>query len=858
MSNNEEDFKNASIQDEQLIKNLESETSKPQTADDHEGSRDSKPLTAHSNTSKSSDDSKAAEIAGIANNDHLDLSIRNSEVKNESKENVQILDNSEIIQVETKAEIQQFELNSHPTTADTELQLKFEVANSTEVEFVEEENSQVLMNIQSNDAGYGGEFESEDQKESRDSNHINVEANEIIHMPEMQNNIEQFIDVEVQASQPKDEITINFENFDEDLQTKAEGGEKSTNDSKFVEFDKSVEGEEFKSGLISSNLNTWHRKLYMGGYRHKETKVEYFHSTTQTTTAQEKKAMAAAPKNHRDTQTKFTRNRISQATVESSTQMTKPGVYVSTETDYELTPSKYVTADDFHAFIEKTVIRIQCFIRRCIACRIVEKKRKEKRIRGMALAAKEKRRKQLAEKRRNKEIESRLHPKTSKDFEILYNGLENWRIQETQKINNANFSEPARLTALADLLDQEASLIQKIDRLKITANEENKELSIVNLLDKMSSPKKWAVHSKLGGFCSVDTPNTIRARELRDLYHALNIPLLSVDERLQILLHVKYTVKEFDCNLTRDIVELIDREGDLVSRGREAKSLEGLRRRISNLFLQFIQTPEFNPESKAHQKFPDAGQSWKREQSVYYCRGCTKYLASTEFYLSTTMRHLGRCKLCTMKENIANQRKDDSCYVEMLKMARGQEVAKSQNDPEDKFSKENGESEQGKQSYNAISLLQESDIRYLVDTIWNRQSAVSGSKKIEELVLTRWNPKLELSPWNVILLTVSEASNHEMQEDPESVYTDEFVRRCQQRHIAAKKHFSSLPYMEKYLKGKFNHKDVNGFNGLNDEVKKKSKKGGSDNIITPPSLGKKEDSVNVSNLSITGTVIASK
>jgi hypothetical protein len=90
----------------------------------------------------------------------------------------------------------------------------------------------------------------------------------------------------------------------------------------------------------------------------------------------------------------------------------------------------------------------------------------------------------------------------------------------------------------------------------------------------MASPKKWMCHDDK--YAMVDTPHTIRARELRDLYHALNLPMLSVDERLQILLHVKYTTKEFDCNLTREIVELIDREGDLVSRGRPERSLEGL------------------------------------------------------------------------------------------------------------------------------------------------------------------------------------------------------------------------------------------------------------------------------------------
>ena len=437
-------------------------------------------------------------------------------------------------------------------------------------------------------------------------------------------------------------------------------------------------------------------------------------------------------------------------------------------------------------------------------------------------------RRELAEKRRKNEIESRLHPKSTKDFEILYNGLENWRIQEAKKINEAGFSEPARLTALADLLDQEAALIQKIDRLKITALEENRETGIANLLDKMASPKKWMINGPKGGVCHVDTPNTIRARELRDLYHALNIPLLSVDERLQILLHVKYTVKEFDCTLTRDIVELIDREGDLVSRGRDAKSLEGLRKRTSNLFLQFIQTPEFNPESKVYQKFPNAGQSWKREQAVYYCRGCTKYLPSTEFYLSTTLRNLGKCKECTMKENIANQRKDDTSYVEILKMARGQEG-----------NKEIKRSAREIQ-FNAISLLQESDVRYLVDTIWNRQSAVSGNKNIEELVLTRWQQSQELSPWNVILLTHAEASNHDKQSNPFSVYSDEFIARVQQKHLAAKQHFEQLPAMEKYLKKQY----------LESGGRLSSKKN------SLPSLAKKEDFA--SDLSISGNPIQNR
>ena len=38
------------------------------------------------------------------------------------------------------------------------------------------------------------------------------------------------------------------------------------------------------------------------------------------------------------------------------------------------------------------------------------------------------------EKKRKVEIERRMHPKKTKDFDILYNELEAWRLNETKKI----------------------------------------------------------------------------------------------------------------------------------------------------------------------------------------------------------------------------------------------------------------------------------------------------------------------------------------------------------------------------------------------------------------------------------------
>ena len=54
------------------------------------------------------------------------------------------------------------------------------------------------------------------------------------------------------------------------------------------------------------------------------------------------------------------------------------------------------------------------------------------------------------------------------------------------------------------------------------------------------------------------------------------------------------------------VVELIDREADMLNRGRSEASLGGLRKRLANLFLQFIETPEFNPEAARFQKVREA------------------------------------------------------------------------------------------------------------------------------------------------------------------------------------------------------------------------------------------------------------
>mmetsp|Transcript_66368 Transcript_66368/g.154221 ORF Transcript_66368/g.154221 Transcript_66368/m.154221 type:complete len:555 (+) Transcript_66368:68-1732(+) len=342
-------------------------------------------------------------------------------------------------------------------------------------------------------------------------------------------------------------------------------------------------------------------KPYLGGFRNKQTGLQYHHAITQTAPTQKRELHTI--RFHREVQTCEHRTRSTQCKKENGTQMSKVGLYIDTANDVVKTPRRpyFSSADKAALMLEKCVV-IQCHARGMIARRRSRQLRKA-RVEREELEAKEAERRQLeADLRHKREVERRMHPRTFEDFSVLYKELEAWRLNEAKRIEKSGFDEATRRAAQRELLHKETKLLQTIDKLKIQAHTSNRDAKIKKKLESMSQPKVWAQND--GDITTVHTPFTTRAKELMDLYSGLRLPLLTVDERLDVLLHVKWTVKEFDCNLTREIVDLIDREADMLNRGRPEKSFQGLRRRLANLFLQFIETPEFNPEAMKFQKVP--------------------------------------------------------------------------------------------------------------------------------------------------------------------------------------------------------------------------------------------------------------
>jgi len=515
-------------------------------------------------------------------------------------------------------------------------------------------------------------------------------------------------------------------------------------------------------------------KPYMGGYRHKVNNVEFHHASAQTQSKQ--RAVSNVERFCRDTQTVAQRHAVQQTTNHTSTQMTGIGCYVSNMEDKLVVPGKYVTADEFKAAQLQQVIIIQKYYRRWLAQRYVIQVRDDKQKRLEWEREEEVRKKKEKEDRIRREFERRMNPSSKEDFDLLYHALQKWRSEELERINQT-LSGAERKAALCQLLEQETNLIGSIGRHKIEADTENRQKRIQGFLDKAAAPKRWKGGD--GKITEMDTPYTIRAQQLRDIYNSINMKYLTQDERLDVLLTLKHTVKEHDCKLTKEIIELIDREADLLMRGIRENSLEGLRKRIATLFLQYIKTPTFNPEAARLLKVPQDPMEMRKD--IYFCSGCNQYLASTEFQLATNSRSVGRCHQCTKTDNDARIRQDYSHYRYMLKALRQQEEAYSDGSK-------------------IAFLLQENDLRHLVENVWNSQSALSAWDDLYDLVLVRWDAHSEWAPWNCVLLTKEEASAHAKLDNMEEAYGKTFIHRVKHKHTLARNYFSRLPGMAEFMR----------------------------------------------------------
>ena len=340
-------------------------------------------------------------------------------------------------------------------------------------------------------------------------------------------------------------------------------------------------------------------KRFLGGFRNKTTGTVSHHASTQTV---RRGKAATTVRFHRETQTQRWESRSVQSTREVGVQMARKDLALSGEHDYTLVPRPYFTAHQLALLKHKQAVEVQAFLRICFAARRVQRLRSTRDDALQSEVEKRAREEEAKRKELARQARRRAHPRSREDFDTLQRELEAWRLHEIARIKASGLPESAVQFQLQEVLGKEVVVLQILDRLKLAAAKKNALERTQETLEQMSSPKAWAVGD--GDTVDVETPFTRRARELVVLYTGLSSTTLTPAERTDVLLHAKYTAKEFDCELTRELLALIAREEDMTARGRSDQSLVGLRKRIANGFLQFINTPEFNPEAAAFATAP--------------------------------------------------------------------------------------------------------------------------------------------------------------------------------------------------------------------------------------------------------------
>lgn len=111
------------------------------------------------------------------------------------------------------------------------------------------------------------------------------------------------------------------------------------------------------------------------------------------------------------------------------------GLYSDTRKDKIIRPNKnYFSSKMWAKEREDTTLYIQCRVRAWFARKRAYHLRKIRDDKDAELRRRQEELQQQEEEKRKVEIERRMHPKKHKDFDILYNELEAWRLNETKKI----------------------------------------------------------------------------------------------------------------------------------------------------------------------------------------------------------------------------------------------------------------------------------------------------------------------------------------------------------------------------------------------------------------------------------------
>lgn len=89
-------------------------------------------------------------------------------------------------------------------------------------------------------------------------------------------------------------------------------------------------------------------------------------------------------------------------------------------------------------------------------------------------------------------------------------------------------------------------------------------------------------------------------------------------------------------------------------------------------------------------------------------------------------------------------------------------------------------------------IIQENDIKHIVENIWHGHSVISNDTDRADLMLPRWNVAQDWSPWNCICLTEQETRAHLKLQRLDRFYQPSVLKEIQSKHALARSVFGQL------------------------------------------------------------------
>ncbi|XP_058467871.1 IQ and ubiquitin-like domain-containing protein [Malaya genurostris] len=497
-------------------------------------------------------------------------------------------------------------------------------------------------------------------------------------------------------------------------------------------------------------------KPFVGGFIDKSRKIEFHDAFTQTGPPFERIKFNGILS--RDTQT-VDEKAIEVATPRERATMSYGDAtelsYASKCADRFIVPGNYESYEDTTKRIDVVgkVTLIQRNFRRYMWQKLITKSSAEwRRIQNEQKLRESKRTEARQNERKNNCI-IKTFPKTRQDFDALYAQVQMWKENEIKKINE-KYSGVAKIAELNLLLDKEVQLLNGIERQRQMLQYEAKKVYSEKLLRKFGEPVKWVGYNNL--IIQMDTLRNQRVRHLAHYYKKLANETHDVHTRVTILNRVSDISAKEDHPFVSELEALLQRERQLLICNVKDAGLDLLRERQLKLFMDII----IGDTKNAPTEKPD----------TRLCKKCNKVRQTSKFPLDTRQTSASICNRCA---GLQGPPVDIAVYRSILRSIRREEKKR------------------GSISSFAF-IIQDNDIKHIVENIWHGHSAISNETNQSELRLPRWNIAEDWAPWNCICLTESESRAHLKILNVANYYEASIIKGIKNKHALSKSAFKQL------------------------------------------------------------------